>query len=50
MLLDLNVTKCNTLVVLSKTTLEKAGVKGNINEMTMAELDNINIVENHPLR
>lgn len=49
-LLDLNITKCNNLVVLSKTTLEKAGIKGNIHELTLEELEKINIVENHPLR
>lgn len=48
--MDLALTKCNQLVVLSKVTLEKAGIKQHIHELTLpADLANFNISEHHPL-
>jgi len=48
-LVDLNVTKCNQLVALNKSTLEKAGLKNPISDLTLDELKSLNIAEHHPL-
>lgn len=48
-LLDLDVTKCNQLVILNKQTLEKAGIQEPINQLTYENLKTINTVEHHAL-
>uniref|UniRef100_A0A336LQT7 CSON010531 protein n=1 Tax=Culicoides sonorensis TaxID=179676 RepID=A0A336LQT7_CULSO len=48
-LLDLDVTKCNQLVILNKQTLEKAGIQEPINQLTLEKLKGINPVEHHAL-
>lgn len=48
-LLDLEVTKCNQLVILNKQTLEKAGIHEPINQLLLESLKDINTVEHHAL-
>lgn len=48
-LLDAGITACNEIVIVHKSTLQKAGLCGSISRVTMETLQNINISELHPL-
>lgn len=47
--LDVGLTACGELVILHKSTLEKAGLNSNINKYTLNELNKINVSDFHPL-
>ncbi|XP_058822131.1 glycerophosphodiester phosphodiesterase 1 isoform X2 [Topomyia yanbarensis] len=48
-LLDLNITSDGHLVVLHRTTLEKASINEPIHKLKLSALDHLNISEHHPL-
>ncbi|XP_029718426.1 glycerophosphodiester phosphodiesterase 1 [Aedes albopictus] len=48
-LLDLNITSDGHLVVLNRTTLEKANINEPIHKLKLSALENFNISEHHPL-
>uniref|UniRef100_U5EFZ0 Putative glycerophosphoryl diester phosphodiesterase n=1 Tax=Corethrella appendiculata TaxID=1370023 RepID=U5EFZ0_9DIPT len=48
-LLDLSITSDGELIILHKSTLEKANVNTAISQLQLSYFDNFNIVEHHPL-
>ncbi|XP_055638771.1 glycerophosphodiester phosphodiesterase 1 isoform X2 [Toxorhynchites rutilus septentrionalis] len=48
-LLDLSITSDGHLVILHRSTLEKANINQPINKLKMNTFDNLNIAEHHPL-
>lgn len=48
-LLDAGLTSCGEIVLLHKTTLEKAGLSGSVHKHTLDALQEINFSELHPL-
>lgn len=49
-LLDLEMTKCGELIILHKSTLEKANITQSMGNITFNSLQNLSISDNHPLR
>lgn len=48
-MLDLDITSCGELVILHRTTLNKANIKENVSAMTYESLQNFSISDYHPL-